>query len=181
MPARDHAQWRVGHNRWMGQTAVPCRSASIGENDPPYRFLILLTRTQLPVLALKFLDAQLLGSGLAWPLAAIALDLTGPDAKAVRRTTLFDCNRCQRRSFAPIIVAVFHRQPNRTFAELRSIRLRGLLLFLFHNGQFSQSFALRYSRGSSGARPVRAFRPAAWHWLGRRPGDTLSRSGANWR
>jgi hypothetical protein len=38
---------------------------------------------------------------------------------------------------------VFHRQPHRALAELKGIRLRGLLLCLFHNGQFSESFDLR--------------------------------------
>lgn len=49
----------------------------------------------------------------------------------------------QRGSFALIIIAAFYRQPDRTPAELRGIPLRGLLLCLFHKGQFSESFALQ--------------------------------------
>ena len=69
-------------------------------------------------LALQLLDPGLLGTCLAWPFAAIVLDLPGPNAKAVRRTTQFTRDRCQRRSFALILIAVFHRQPHRMFAEL---------------------------------------------------------------
>ena len=78
----------------------------------------LVGLTQFPVLTLKLLDARLLGTRLARPLAAIALNLSGPDAKAVRRTAKFACDRNQRRSFASILVAVFHEQPHRAFAEL---------------------------------------------------------------
>jgi hypothetical protein len=66
------------------------------------------------------------------------------NGSTVRRTTQFACDRRQRRSFALILIVVFHRQPHRSFAALRGIRLRGLLFeCLFHNGQFSESFALR--------------------------------------
>ena len=51
--------------------------------------------------------------------------------------------------FALILVAVFNDQPHRAFAELGGIRLRGLILFLSHNGQLSESFALRQTRGGS--------------------------------
>ena len=99
---------------------------------------------KFPVLALQLLYSCLLGNCLAWPVAAIRLDLAHPNAKAVRRTPQFTCDRRQRCSFALILIAVFHRQPHRTFAELRGIRLRGLLLLcLFHNGQHSEGFALR--------------------------------------
>jgi hypothetical protein len=102
----------------------------------------LIGLPQLPVLALKLLDPRLLGTRLARPFASIALDLSHPDAKAVWRTAQFARDRRQRRSL--ILIAVFHRQPHRALAELRGIRLRGLLLFcLFHNGQFYESFALR--------------------------------------
>ena len=64
--------------------------------------------------------------------------------KAVRRTPQFACDRRQRCGFALILIAVFHNQPHRRFAELGGIPLRGLLLLcLFHNGQFPESFALR--------------------------------------
>ena len=94
--------------------------------------------------AFQFFDPCLLSRRLAWPFAAITLGLAHPNAKAVRRTAQFTCDRRQRRSFAPIIIAVFRRQPLRAFAELRLIRLRGLLLLcMFHDGQSSESFALR--------------------------------------
>ena len=38
---------------------------------------------------------------------------------AVRRTAQFTCDRRQRRSFRLILIAGFHHQPHRTFAELR--------------------------------------------------------------
>ena len=100
-------------------------------------------------LAFKLFDPRLFGTRLAWPFAAITLALADPNPKAVRRTTQFTRDRRQRRSFALIIIAVFHKQPHRAFAELGGIRLRGLLLFLFHNGQLSESFALRQTRGGS--------------------------------
>ena len=62
---------------------------------------------KLTHLALQLLDPGLLGTCLAWPFAAIVLDLPGPNAKAVRRTTQFTRDRCQRRSFALILIAVF--------------------------------------------------------------------------
>lgn len=74
-----------------------------------------LDLTKLPHLAFKLLDPRLLGGRLAWPFAAITLDLSHPDAKTVRRTAQFTRDRRQRRSFALIIIAVFHRQPHRTF------------------------------------------------------------------
>jgi hypothetical protein len=70
-------------------------------------------------LTLKLFDPRDLSAGRSWPFAAIALDLSHPDAKAVRRTAQFTRDRCQRRSFALIIIAVFHRQPHRMFAELK--------------------------------------------------------------
>ena len=85
-------------------------------------------------LAFKLFDPRLFGTRLARPLATITLDLAHPSAKAVRRTPQFTRNRRQRRSFALIVIAVFHNQPNRTFAELGLIWLPGLLLLcLFHN------------------------------------------------
>ena len=69
-------------------------------------------------LALKFFDLHLLGTRLTRTLAAITLDLAHPNAKTVRRTTQFACNRRQRRSVRLILIAVFHRQTNRTLAEL---------------------------------------------------------------
>jgi len=69
-------------------------------------------------LALKFFDPDLLCSCLAWPFATITLDLADPNAQAVRRTTQFTRDRRQRRGFALILIAVFHRQPHRAFAEL---------------------------------------------------------------
>ena len=78
----------------------------------------LIGLAQFAVLALKLLDPRLLSAGGPWPFAAIALDLTGPHAKTVRRTTQFARDRRQRRSLALIFIAVFHKQPNRTLAEL---------------------------------------------------------------
>ena len=110
----------------------------------------LIGLPQLPVLAFKLFDTRNLSSGRSRPFADIALDLSHPDAKAVWRAAQFTRDRTQRRSLALIIIAVFHRQPNRALTELRGIRLRGLLLLcLFHNGQFSESFALRQTRRGS--------------------------------
>ena len=78
----------------------------------------LIDLPKFPVLALQLLYPCLLGTCLARPFAAIALDLPGPNAKTVRRTTQFSCDRRQRRSFALILIAVFHNQPHRTLAEL---------------------------------------------------------------
>ena len=91
-------------------------------------------------LALHLFDPRLLGSGLARSIAAMTLDLTEPRAKAVRRATQFTRDR---RSFVLIFIAVFRNQPHRTLAEPGGIRLRSLLLFPFHNGQFPESFTLR--------------------------------------
>jgi hypothetical protein len=44
--------------------------------------------------------------------------LPHPNAKAVRRTPQFTCDRRQRCGFALILIAMFHNQPHRTFAEL---------------------------------------------------------------
>ena len=79
----------------------------------------LIGLTEFAHLTLQLLDPSFLGRRLAWPFAAITLDLTHPNAKAVRRTTQFTRDRRQRRSFALILIAVFHRQPHRTLAELR--------------------------------------------------------------
>jgi hypothetical protein len=74
-------------------------------------------------MAPQWLTPRNLSAGRSRPFAAIALDLSHPDAKAVRRTTQFTCDRCQRRSFALILIAVFHRQPHRTLAELTLSRM----------------------------------------------------------
>jgi hypothetical protein len=68
---------------------------------------------------LQWLTPRNLSAGRSRPLAAIALDLSHPNAKAVRRTAQFIRERRQRRSFALISIAVFHRQTHRTLAELR--------------------------------------------------------------
>jgi hypothetical protein len=83
----------------------------------------LIGLPQLPVLALKLFDPRDLSAGRSRPFANVTLDLSHPNAKAVRRTAQFTRDRCQRRSFASIIIAVFHRQPNRTFAELTLSRM----------------------------------------------------------
>jgi hypothetical protein len=72
---------------------------------------------------LQWLTARFLSAGRPRPFATIALNLAGPNAKAVRRTTQFACDRRQRRSFALIFIAVFHNQPNRTLAELTFSRI----------------------------------------------------------
>jgi hypothetical protein len=69
-------------------------------------------------LTLKLFDPRDLSAGRSRPFATITLGLTHPDAKAVRRTPQFACDRCQRRSFALILIAVFQRQSHRTLAEL---------------------------------------------------------------
>jgi hypothetical protein len=79
-------------------------------------------------LTLKLFNPRNLSAGRSRTLAAIALDLPHPDAKAIRRTAQFTRDRRQRRSFTLILIAVFHSQPHRTFAELGGIRLQGLLL-----------------------------------------------------
>ena len=66
----------------------------------------------------QLFDPRLLGTGLARPFATLTLDLAHPNAKAVRRTPQFARDPRQRRSFALILIAVFHRQPHRTLAEL---------------------------------------------------------------
>ena len=83
----------------------------------------LIGLAQVPVLALKLFDPCLLSRRLARPFAAIALDLSHPDAKAVRRTAQFTRDRRQRRSFALILIAEFHRQPNRALANLTFSRM----------------------------------------------------------
>ena len=51
---------------------------------------------------------------------------------------------------ALVLIAVFFRQPHRTFAELGGMRRYDLILLcLFHNGQSFKSFALWESRGGS--------------------------------
>ena len=88
------------------------------ENDLPDRFLTLLTLPEFTVLALKHFDPRNLSAGRSRPFAAIPLDLSHPNAKAVRRTPQFTRDRRQRRSLRLILIAMFHRQPNRALAEL---------------------------------------------------------------
>jgi hypothetical protein len=71
------------------------------------RLLQYLVRLpQFTVLALKLFDPQFLRSRLTRSLATITLDLSHPNAKAVRRTAQFARDRRQRRSFALILIAV---------------------------------------------------------------------------
>jgi hypothetical protein len=72
---------------------------------------------------LQWLTPRLLSTRLPRSFAAIALDLAGPSAKAIRRTTQFTSDRRQRRRFALILIAVFHRQPHRALAKLTFSRL----------------------------------------------------------
>ena len=97
----------------------PAKSSALGPRAVPRkdRSAALLVRQARP--SVKLLDPSLLSAGRPWPFAAITLDLTGPNAKAVGRTTQFARDRRQRRSFALIFIAVFHKQPDRTLAELR--------------------------------------------------------------
>jgi hypothetical protein len=89
-------------------------------------------------------EPSLLRRRLARPFAAIALDLSHPNAKPLSRTAQFTRDRRQRHGLALILIAVFHRQPHRTRAELGRLPLRGfLLLCLYYSGQFSERFALR--------------------------------------
>ncbi|WP_347266398.1 hypothetical protein, partial [Paracoccus sp. (in: a-proteobacteria)] len=70
-------------------------------------------------LTLQLLDPSFLGRRRTRPFAVITLGLANPNAKAVRRTAQLTCNCRQRRSFALILIAAFHRKPHRTVAELR--------------------------------------------------------------
>ena len=74
-------------------------------------------------MAPQWLTPRDLDAGRSRPFAAITLDLSHPDAKAVRRTAQFNCDRRQRRSFALILIAVFHRQTHRALAELTFSRM----------------------------------------------------------
>jgi hypothetical protein len=74
----------------------------------------LISLTKLTHLAFKLFDTRLLGGRLAWPFAAITLDLSHPDARTIRRTAQFAHDRRQRRSFALILIAMLHR--HRRFA-----------------------------------------------------------------
>lgn len=78
----------------------------------------LVSLTEFAHLTLQLLNPGFLSRRLTPPLATIALSLTHPNPKAVQRTTQSTCNRRQRRSFALILIAVFHHQPHRAFAEL---------------------------------------------------------------
>ncbi len=78
----------------------------------------LISLAQFAHFSLQLFDPCNLSAGRARSLATITLDLTHPNAKAVRRTTQFTSDRCQRRSLRLIIIAVLHNQPNRTLAEL---------------------------------------------------------------
>jgi hypothetical protein len=77
-----------------------------------------LDLAQFTVLAFKLFYPSFIGTAQTRPFPAITLGLTKPNAKAVRRTTQFACNRRQRRSFALILIAVFQQKPHRAFAEL---------------------------------------------------------------
>lgn len=66
----------------------------------------------------------------------------GNDTGNLRRTDQFTGDRCQRRSLAPMLIAMFPCQSSRTFAELGRLGLRDLLpRCLFHDAQFYESFA----------------------------------------
>jgi hypothetical protein len=98
---------------------------------------------QFPALALKLFDMGLLGTARSRLLATITLGLPNPIAKTVWRTAQLAGDRSMRCCVASIFVAMLRDKPHCTFAELEWIRLWGLLSILFHDGQFSESFALR--------------------------------------
>ena len=104
-PPEQHTRSPVGLNQWRLHWLTLLQD--------------LIGLAKLMVFAFQCFDPCLLSRRLAWPFAAITPGLADPNAKAVRRTAQFTCDRRQRRSFAPIIIAVFHRQPHRTRAELR--------------------------------------------------------------
>jgi hypothetical protein len=62
-------------------------------------------------------DPRYLSAGWPRPLAAITLGVAAPSTKAIWRTTQFASDRSQRRRFALLIIAVFHRQPHRALAK----------------------------------------------------------------